>query len=333
MTISIRRRRILALGGAMASVASLPSAVRAAAENRLAFLSGGTQADTAPFFAALMQGLAELGHREGENLVMDARYANYSGEQVAKLAAEIAAAKPAAIIASGSGISAAYAVPSDVPVIFMHSGNPVDAGFVESFARPGGKATGISLLALDLMGKRLELLKQIQPKMRRLAFLASPEHPGQQRELAAARAAAQALRFEVRYHEARTPAELQEALGRVAIERPEGVLLFSDALMIGQRRSLAEFFLKHRIPSAASWSAFPEAGHVLSYGPERIAAWRRLAYFADRILRGARPADLPVELPTEFELVVNRGSATAMGLVLPQEILSRADRVIDAPRT
>lgn len=332
MAVFVRRRMLLGVGSAMASLA-LPKAIRAAPENRLGFLSGGTQADSASFFAALMQELRALGYREGENLVMDARYASYSDEQAARLAEQLAATKPAAIIASGGGISAAYRLAVPIPVLFMHSGNPVDAGFVESFARPGGKATGISLLALDLMPKRVELLREIRPKLRHLAFLASPEHPGQHRELAAARAAARDLRLDISYYEARTPAELQDALGRVALARPDGALLFSDALMVGQRRPLAEFFLKQRIPSAAGWSAFPEAGHVLSYGPERLAAWRRLAHFADRVLRGAKPAELPVELPAEIEMVVNRTSATAMDLVLPAEILSRADRIIDAPHT
>lgn len=332
MGIFVRRRLLLGAGSALASLA-LPVSTRAAPENRLGFLSGGTQADSAQFFAALMQELRVVGYSEGKNLVVDARYANYSADQAARLAAQLAATQPAAIIASGGGISAAYGLAAPIPVLFMHSGNPVDAGFAQSFAHPGGKATGISLLALDLMGKRVELLRQIQPNLRHLAFLASPEHPGQHRELAAARAAARDLRLDVSYYEARTPAELQDALDRVALARPEGALLFSDALMVGQRRPLAEFFLKQRIPSAAGWSAFPEAGHVLSYGPERLAAWRRLAHFADRILRGARPGELPIELPAEIEMVVNRSSAAAMGLLLPQEILSRADRVIDAPHS
>jgi putative ABC transport system substrate-binding protein len=212
--------------------------------------------------------------------------------------------------------------------VFVHSGDPVEAGFADSLSRPGRNATGISLLALDLISKRMEFLKQIRPSMQRVALLASPEHPGQQRELAASRAAAAQFGVEVLYHEARTPAELAAALPRVPDGKPDAALLFSDALMLGQREALAAFFLTHKIPSGAGYSAFPDSGHVMSYGPERLAVWRRIAHFVDRIVKGARPAGMPIELPTVFELVINRRSASAMDLVVPQQLLVRADRVI-----
>jgi putative ABC transport system substrate-binding protein len=166
--------------------------------------------------------------------------------------------------------------------------------------------------------------------MRKVAFLASPEHAGQKHELAASRAAAAQLGVEVTYHEARTPEELAAALPEVVAARPDGALLFSDALMVGQRENLARFFLKHRIPSAAGWVAFAEAGHRVSYGPERHAVWRRLAYFVDKVIQGTRPGDLPVELPSVMELAINRRTATALGLTLPQSVLFRADKVLDA---
>jgi len=297
--------------------------------HRVAFLSGGTQADHSRFLAAFIEGMAALGYREGRNFRLDSRHAEYSSERAAKLAHEIAALKPALIVANGSGIGAACRLAPPLPVVFLISGDPVDAGFVDSYARPGRNATGVTLLALDLIVKRLEVLRQIVPNMRRVAFLASPEHAGQKLELAASRAAAQQLGIEVTYHEARTPAELAAVLPAVLAERPDGALLFSDALMVGQRQNLAGFFLKHRIPSAAGWVAFAEAGHLVSYGPERHAVWRRLSYFADRILKGARPADLPVELPSVMELAINRNTAAALGLALPQSVLFRADRVIE----
>jgi len=214
--------------------------------------------------------------------------------------------------------------------VFLISGDPVDAGFADNYARPGRSATGVTLMALDLIVKRLELLQQINPRMRKVAFLASPEHAGQKLELAASRAAAERFGVQVSYHEARTPDELAAVLPSVLAARPDAALLFSDALMVGQRQNLAAFFLKHRIPSAAGWVAFAEAGHVVSYGPERHAVWRRLAYFVDRIIKGTPPAALPIELPSVMELVVNRASAAAMGLTVPQTVLFRADRVIDA---
>jgi putative ABC transport system substrate-binding protein len=325
-----RRRSILAIGSALV-VYGLPARAQPGPIRRVGFLSGGTQSDAANFLKSFLDGLRELGYREGQNLTLDARFADYSAEQAIKLAAEIAALKPAVIVASGSGIAPACRLSPPIPVVFLHSGDPVVAGFADSLARPGRNATGISLLALDLIVKRMEFLKQIHPKLRRVAFLASPEHAGQQYELAASRAAAERLGVEGTYHQARNPAELATALTAVAAERPDAALLFSDALMVGQRQALAAFFLKHRIPSAAGWAAFPESGHLLSYGPERHAAWRRLAYFVDRIIKGARPGDLPIELPTVVELVVNRRTAAAMDLVLPPAILARADRVVDSP--
>lgn len=297
--------------------------------HRVAWLSGARKPDTAESFEAFLEGLRELGYGEGRNLVLDARWADYSAERAAKLAGEIAALRPAVIVTQGAGHGPASRLSPPIPVVFLHSGDPVDAGLADSYRRPGRNATGVSLLALELMGKRMDLLKQILPKLRRVAFLANPEHPGEHRELAAARAAAEQLRIEVTYFPMRNPAEIDTALVAVAAARPDAALLFSDALMLGQRQMLATFFLNHRIPSATGWASFAESGHLLSYGPNRRAAWRRVAYFVDRIIKGASPADLPIELPMIIEMVVNRRTATAMNLVLPPTVLVRADRVID----
>ena len=304
---------------------------QAASSRRVAFLSGSTQTDTAVFFASFLDGLRTRGYRDGENIVVDARFADYSAEQAKALADAIAVRNPAVIVATGGGIAPACGLNPPFPVVFIHSGDPVDAGFADSFARPGRNATGVSLLALDLIPKRMELLREFRPDLRRIALLCSPEHAGQRHELAAAKNAAAQLRMEVTYHEARNPQELAQILPDVVAARPDAALLFSDALMVGQRHTLATFFLKHRIPSVAGWSAFPDSGHLMSYGPERHVAWRRMAYFVDRILRGARPSDLPIELPTAIELVVNRRTAGAMNLPLPPALLARADRVVDAP--
>ena len=328
MRLSQKRRVLLAAGLALASHA-LPTRTQPSPRHVVGFLSGGTRSDVAGFLTSFREAMRELGYREGQNLVLEARYSEYSAERAQKLAAELAALQPRVIVANGGGIGPACRLTPPLPVVFLISGDPVDAGFADSYARPGRNATGVTLLALDLIVKRLEVLKQINPKMRKVVFLASPEHAGQKLELAASRAAAEQLGLDVSYHEARTPAELAAALPQILAVKPDGILLFSDALMVGQRDSLASFFLKHRIPSAAGWVAFAESGHLVSYGPERHAVWRRLAYFVDRIIKGTRPGDLPVELPSVMELAVNRRTATAMGLSLPQGVLFRADRVID----
>lgn len=326
--IQASRRKALIAAGILAA-APFGARAQPSQGRRVAFLSGVTRSDSASALASFLEGMRELGYREGQNLTVDARFADYSAEQTRRLAAEIAALDPEVIVATGGGIDAAYRLSPARPVVFVTSGDPVIANFAESFARPGRNATGISLMALDLILKRMELLKEIRPRMRRVAFLASPEHAGQQRELAASRTAAEQLGLEALYHEARNPTELAAVLPSVAAQRPDAALLFSDGLMVGQRHALAEFFRKHRIPSAGGWSGYPESGHLLSYGPERRAVWRRAAYFVDRIIQGARPADLPIELPTVVELVVNRRTAAAMNLSLPTSILLRADRVIE----
>jgi putative ABC transport system substrate-binding protein len=323
---SLRRRTIVtgAVCGAAIGVAAQPTA-----RPRVALLTGSRPADSAPFVDALVAELRTLGYDDGRTMDFDAGYADYSEAQGQRVAAQIAARKPAVIVASSTGIDLAYRLSPPIPVVFVHSGNPVDAGYVDSLPRPGRHATGISLMALDLIAKRMEFLRQLRPNLRRLALIASPEHAGLQRELAASRAGAAALGLDVSYHEARTPTELTTLLPQVAQSRPDAALLFSDALMFGQRESLAAFFLDRRIPSGAGFSAFPDSGHVMSYGPERKAVWRRAAHFVDRIVKGARPSELPVELPTVFELVINRRSAKAMGLVVPPQLALLADRVID----
>jgi len=162
-----------------------------------------------------------------------------------------------------------------------------------------------------------------------VAIIANPQHPGEHRELAASRAAAEQLRVELIYLPARNRAELDTALAAVAAGQPDAAVVFPDALTLGQREALARFFLQQRIPSATGWAPFAESGHLVSFGPDLRVAYRRLAYFVDRIIKGASPADLPIELPTTFEMVVNRRIATALNLVLPASLLLRADRVID----
>lgn len=325
---SIGRRRWLGAGGALAACIACP-AIAQGSLPRIGVLAGGTQADTAVFYAALLEGLRELGWRDGQTATLLPRYADYSADKAQQLAAELAGQKPSVIVAAAGGIVPAFNLSPAIPLVVVHSGDPVVAGFADSFPRPGRHATGVSLLALDLVPKRLELLREVRPGMRKVAFLASPEHAGQQRELAASAAAASKAGVEMLYQEARTPAELSAALAVVASRKPDAAMLFSDALMIGQRQPLAEFFLSNRMPSIAAWVGYPESGHLMSYGPERRAVWKHLAGFVDKIVRGAKPGELPIELPSAFELAINRRTAQAMGLTLPSSLLVRADRVIE----
>ena len=205
---SLRRRTIVT---AAACVAAVGVAAQPSARPRVALLSGARQADNAPLVDALLAELRTLGHEDGRTMDFDAGYADYSAAQGQRIATEIAARKPTVIVATGPGIDLAVRLSPPLPVVFIHSGNPVDAGYVDSLPRPGRQATGISLMALDLIAKRMEFLKQLRPNLRRLALIASPEHAGQQRELAASRTAAAALALEVSYHEARTPVPMRSA--------------------------------------------------------------------------------------------------------------------------
>jgi putative ABC transport system substrate-binding protein len=322
-----RRRIVLASLG----IAGLPGVASAqgASLPRVAVLSAGSKADTAELFNFFIEGLHQRGFREGRSIALEERWADYSSDRLEAAAVEIGALRAAVVVTVAGAAEAARRLLPSVPQVFLHSGDPVAAGLVNSYARPGRNATGISLLATELIEKRMEFLKQILPNLRRMAFLANPEHPGEHRELASSRSAAQRLGIEVSYHQARNRAELGKVLEAVIASRPDAASLFSDGLMTGQNRVLADFFLKHRIPSIAGWARFAEVGHLLSYGPDRRDAWRRLAYFVDKIVKGARPSDLPVELPTVFELVVNRRTAAALGLALPPQLLARADRVLE----
>jgi putative ABC transport system substrate-binding protein len=195
----------------------------------------------------------------------------------------------------------------------------VEGRLVESWARPGGYLTGVSFLSLALVGKRIELLKEAMPGLKRIAIIARPEHPGEQGELRASQTAAKAIGVALDY----------EALVAIPQLRCEAMVAFPDATMMRYSERIAAMAIKNRIPAVSGWAEFTERGNLMSYGPNLPASFRRMAYFVDRILEGARPADLPVELPTKFELMVNMKTARALGIVIPQSILLRAERVIE----
>ncbi len=328
-TRSANRRRLLVVLGSTLGARALPAWAQSGRMHRIAWLSIASQADTEQFLDALREGLRERGYEEGRNLVLDARWADHSTERAEKLAAEIAEMKPAVIVTQGIAVRAASRLSPPVPVVFVFSADPVAAGYAESYVRPGRHLTGVSWLSLELVAKRIQALKEAVPGMRRVAILANPQHAGEHREHAAARAAADQLGLEVVYHPVRNRPELDGTLARLAAARPDGAVVFTDTLILGQRDLLAKFFLQQRLPSAAGWPLFAESGFLLAYAADMRSGYRRAAHLADKIVRGASPAELPIELPTVFELVVNRRTAQTLGLTLPPALLARADRVID----
>ncbi len=324
----IERRNFLAVLGTGALAAALP-ALSQQSQFRVAWLSPSTVEDGSEFLDALRQGLRELGHVEGRNMILDVHWGDDSSARVEKLAAELVASKPHVIVAQGPTAATVGKATTTIPVVFGFSGDPVKAGFVAGLSHPGGNLTGISFLALDLVGKRIELLKEMMPRVKRVAIVANSQHPGDQAERHASEAAATAIGLTVEYFEARGQAQLGDAMSAIQKSRCEAVVMFPVASVMSARERIAAWAIKHRLPAVSGWAQFAEGGNLMSYGPNLRESFRRLAVYVDKVLKGAKPADLPVELPTRVELVVNLKAAKALGVTVPQSVLLRADRVIE----
>ena len=323
-----RRQLLIGLGSALAAP-SAPAWAQAPPKPRVVWFSSASKVGGIGVLDALLEGMRKLGYQQDRDFALETNWGDYSAERTKALAAKIEVTRPAVIVANGAAIGASVTMKPPIPVIFVMSGNPIDAGIADSLARPGRNATGVSLMALELTEKRMDLLKQIVPGMRRVAFLANPEHSGEYRERAASQAAADKLRLDHSYFQARSPEELKVALVAIAEAKPDGLVVFGDSLVLEERRSIADVMRKFRIPSTCGWSEFAASGFLMSYGPERRASWARLAYFVDRIIKGANPGDLPIELPTVIELYINRTTAKQLNLVIPQSILLQATRAVD----
>ena len=276
---------------------------------------------------ALRQGLRDLGYVEGQNIVIEWRGGG-DRSRLAELAAELVRLKVDVIVTQGRATVPARNAAGSVPIVFGFSGDPVGAGLVASLARPGGNMTGITFLAFELVGKRLEILKEAVPRVSRVAVLASPAHPGEQRELSETRSTARTVGATLLYHQVRTTADVDAAFDAIIKGNANALLAFPDPVTNAHRKQIAEFAVKQRLPSVFGWSEYVEAGGLMSYGPDHDALWRRLAVHVDKILKGAKPADLPVELPMKFELAINLKTAKQIGLTIPPNVLARADKVI-----
>ena len=295
----------------------------------MAWLAAGSKEDTEVYFDAFRGGLRDLGYQEGRNLVIDARFGDYARERAERFALELAALRPELLVTQGGAANQAVRLSPAIPTVFIYSGDPIAAGFATSFARPGRHLTGVSLLSLDLVGKRIEILKELVPRLSHVAIIANPDHHGEARERDASKAAADRLDIQVSYHPAHNPVELDAALASAVASRAEGAVVFPDSLSVTRRAAIATFFLKNRMPSAAGWAPYADSGFLVSCGPNLLDAYRRAAYFVDRIIKGAKPADLPIEMPATTDRVVNRRTAAALGLSLSSTIALRANRVID----
>jgi putative ABC transport system substrate-binding protein len=276
---------------------------------------------------AFRQGMRELGYIEGQNIVIEVR-SGERGAQLTDLATELVQQKVEVIVASGPGVRAAKMATETIPIVFSYSGDPIEAGFIDSLARPGRNMTGITWLAFELVGKRLEILKEAVPGVSRVAVVASPAHTGEQRELKETQSTAQALGITLQYNQLRDNTEIDATFSTIIKNNANALLVFPDPVTNVYRKQIAEFAGKHRLPSMFGRKAYVEDGGLISYGPQLEEVSRRIPVLVDKILKGAKPAELPTELPRKFELFINLKTATQIGLTIPPNVLARADRVI-----
>ena len=278
---------------------------------------------------AFQEGLRELGYVEGQNIVIEYRSADGKDERLPGLAAELVRLKVDVIVsASPPATEAAKRATSTVPIVFALSGDPVAAGLVASLARPGGNITGLATISGEVVGKQLELLKRVAPKVSRVAVLQNPSNPGHALTLPQAEGAARALGVQLQVLKARTPSEIEVAFAAMRSQRADGALVLRDAMFREQRAQIVALAAKSRLPAVYGLREEAEAGGLMAYGASVPQLFRRAATYVDKILKGAKPADLPVEQPTKFELVINLKTAKALGLTIPPSLLGQADQVI-----
>jgi putative tryptophan/tyrosine transport system substrate-binding protein len=295
--------------------------------HRIGWLGHGSPDAPSPYFDALRQGLAELGYVEGKTHVFERRWWGGGEPALRALADELVAAKPDVLVAQGP-TGRGFKDVTAVPVVIGVSGDPVAAGLTPSLARPGN-LTGATFMAIEINGKRVELLRETLPEIARIGLLSNPTHPGEPQEVANTQAAARQLGLELFYVQARTAAEIAPALESLKASRVESIMMLPDGLLMQESGAILGFATQQRIPVVSGWSAMAEAGALMTYGPNLNDSWRRLAIYVDKILKGAKPADLPIEQPTHFELVVNLKAAKALGVSVPASVLARADRLIE----
>ncbi len=291
----------------------------------------GTSSSTAPEVAhlwqALIEGLRELGYVESRNIVIERRFSGTEPERLPELAAELVSLKVGVIVAGGQPTPiAAKRATATIPIVMTNFSDPVGLGLVTSLARPGGNVTGLSLLTVDLVGKQLELLKQAVPKASRVAFLANPGNPGATLQLQGAEKAARSLGVQLQILEAGRTDELARAFAKVAAD---AILLPGDSFFFFHRTLIADLAIKSRLPALFAPREFAEAGGLIAYGANVATMYRRAARYIDKIIKGAKPADLPVEQPTKYDLVINLKTAKALGIHIPESILIRADELIE----
>ena len=296
---------------------------------RVGYLTGATPDGQSARIEAFRQGLGELGYVEGKNIVIEYRYAELKPDRFPTLVAELVRLKVAVIVTSGGNITrAAKEATVSIPIVMTQVGDPVGSGFVASLARPGGNITGLSNLAPEISGKQLELLKEVIPKLSRVAVLGTSTNPANAQQLRETELAAEAFKVKLQYVAVLSPKDIETTFRAAGKGRADAVLVLQGPIFNSQRTQIANLAVKSRLPAIYSNSQYVVDGGLMTYGPSLLDLDRRAATYVDKILKGRKPADLPVEQPTKFEFVINLKAAKQIGLTIPPNVLARADKVI-----
>jgi putative tryptophan/tyrosine transport system substrate-binding protein len=327
-----RRTVITLLGGAAAAWPFAGAHGQPTRVARIGYVSGtGSAADPGPFVEALRQGMREHGYVDGKDFIVEYRGAEGRPVRVPELVAELVQAKVDVLVTPfPSAIRAAKQATDTIPIVMVTSVDPVASGIIDSLAKPGGNITGLSMLTRDLSAKRLEFLKGVIPKLVRVGVLVDADEPTSAIGYQDYEAPARALQIELRSLEVSGPNLDLDAAIRTALDwHAEALIIVTSVRLFSHRKAIADLALKWQLPTAYHGSDWVDAGGLMSYSADDLAAFRRVAYYIDRILKGARPRDLPVEQPSKFRLVINQKTARALGLFIPSELLAFADEVIE----
>ncbi len=326
-----RRAFISGITGGLLAAPLAAGAQQVGKVYRIGYLSAGSATSNPRVIEAFRQGLRELGWVEGQNIVIEYRWAEGRFDRLPDLAADLVRLKVDVIAAAPAPAAvAAKNATGTIPIVMMGVADPVGQRLVASLARPGRNITGLSYsVGSNIFGKDLELLKEAVPKVRRVAVLFNPASPSQPLIISDVKGAAQSLGLQLQLLEARGPGEFDGAFAAMAKERVGALLVVTDPVFVPHRARLIDLAAKNRLPSLFTQGEDAEAGGLMSYGPRLADVWRRGASYVDKILKGAKPSDMPVEQPTKFELVINLKTAKALGLTIPPSLLSRADQVIE----
>jgi putative tryptophan/tyrosine transport system substrate-binding protein len=324
----MQRREFLAIvGGAAAAWPLVARAQQPARMPRLGVLLYSTQQED-PQARTLQEGLRDLGYIDGQNISIEYRFAEGKAERLPDLAADLVRLKPDVLFPIGGDVAPFVSKATQtIPIVFVMSADPLQLGLVASVARPGGNTTGFTFLQDELASKRLELLKEVAPRISRVAFLSNPDHPDN--ELRVAQRAATALGLQLQPIDMRGPGDLDGALQAVTQASVDALYVVASRQTVASLPRIVNFATKNELPLAGGWGAWAQAGGLLSYGPNVGEVVRNAATYVDKIFKGARPGDLPVQQPTRFELLINLRSAKALGLSIPESLLLRADKVIE----